>query len=54
MLAMSLQSIIARTVNDGKYGLVSSFDLSPVFDVMNIKLLLKKLRIKELPKGRPC
>jgi hypothetical protein len=42
---MSLQSIIARAVNDGKYGLVSSLDLSSAFDVVNIKLLFKSLRI---------
>ena len=48
-LSVALQSMIARAINEGKYGLVSSLDLSSAFDVVNIDLLLKRLKIVGLP-----
>ena len=48
-LSIELQSIIARALDEGKYGLVSSLDLSSAFDVVNVNLLLKRLRIIGLP-----
>jgi hypothetical protein len=44
-LSVTLQSITARALYEGKYGLVSSLDLSSAFDVVNKDLLLKRLRI---------
>jgi endonuclease/exonuclease/phosphatase family metal-dependent hydrolase len=48
-LAITLQSILARALDEGKYGLVSSLDLSSAFDVVNIDLLLKRLKIVGMP-----
>jgi hypothetical protein len=41
--------LIAKALDEGKYGLVSSLDLSLAFDVVNIKLHLKRLYIIGLP-----
>ena len=48
-LSLELQAIIARALDEDNYVLVSSIDLSSAFDVVNIKLLLKRLRIIGLP-----
>jgi hypothetical protein len=44
-LSVTLQSIIARALNEGKCFLVSSLNLSSAFDVVNIDLLPKRLKI---------
>ena len=40
---MTIQSILTRALDQDNYALMSSIDLSAVFDVVNIKLLLKRL-----------
>ena len=46
---LTLQSLLARALNDDNFALMSSLDLSAAFDVVNIELLLKRLRIIGLP-----
>ncbi len=41
---LHLQSIIARALDNNEYVLLSSFDLSSAFDVVDINLLLKRLK----------
>ena len=48
-LSVTLQSMISRAINEGKYGLIASLDLSSAFDVVNIKLLIKRLKVAGLP-----
>jgi hypothetical protein len=43
--------MLARAINESKFCLVSSLDLSSAFDVVNIDLLVKKLKIVRLPKN---
>jgi hypothetical protein len=47
--ALMLQSVLASALDENKYALMSSLDLSAAFDVVNVKLLLKRLRILGLP-----
>ena len=44
-----MQSLIARALDDDNYVLMASVDLSAAFDVVNIDLLMKRLRILGLP-----
>ena len=46
---LELQSILARAVNNGQYALMCSLDLSAAFDLVNVELLLKRLRVVGLP-----
>ena len=48
-IATELQSIIARALDENKIVLMSSLDLSAAFDVVNIDLLIKRLKIIGLP-----
>ena len=48
-LAVQFQSLIARSLDDDNYTLMASIDLSAAFDVVNIDLLMKRLRILGLP-----
>ena len=48
-LALQLQSIMARALDDDNYVLMASLDLSAAFDVVNINLLMK--RLKRLARG---
>ena len=48
-LSLQLQSIIARALDEDNYVAMASLDLSAAFDVVNIKLLLKQLRVLGLP-----
>ena len=48
-LSIELQSIISRALDNDDFALVSSIDLSCAFDVVNIDLLLKRLKIIGLP-----
>jgi hypothetical protein len=48
-LTIQLQSMIANALNDDQFGMVASLDLSSAFDVVNIDLLLKRLKIIGLP-----
>ena len=40
-----LQSLIARAADDNQYVVMASMDLSAAFDLVNVELLLKRLRI---------
>ena len=46
---LEIQSEIARALDSNKYTLMASLDLSSAFDIVNIKLLLKRLEIVGLP-----
>jgi len=46
---MQIQYLIARALDDDEYALMASLDLSSAFDVVNVGLLLKRLRIMGLP-----
>jgi hypothetical protein len=48
-LSIDLQSLIARALDEDQIGLVASLDLSSAFDVVNVNLLLKRLKIMGLP-----
>jgi hypothetical protein len=48
-LSSELQSIIARALDNDEFVLVASLDLSSAFDVVDIKLLIKRLYIFGLP-----
>ena len=47
--ALSIQSALARSLDSGQYALLANLDLSSAFDVVNINLLLKRMRISGLP-----
>ena len=47
--ALSIQSALARALDGGKYALLAILDLSNAFDVVNVNLLLKRMRISGLP-----
>ena len=44
-----LQSILSHSLDQNNYALMASLDLSAAFDVVNIELLLKRLKIIGLP-----
>ena len=46
---LAVQSALARALNDGEFALLANLDLSSAFDVVNVKLLLKRMRIAGLP-----
>ncbi len=48
-LSAELVSMIARSLDNDEFALVSSLDLSAAFDVVDIDLLLKRLEIVGLP-----
>ena len=48
-LALQLQSLIARALDENCYVLMASIDLSAAFDVINIDLLMSRLRILGIP-----
>jgi hypothetical protein len=48
-ISLSIQSLIARALDDDNYVLMSSLDLSSAFDVVNIGLLLKRLTTEGAP-----
>ena len=48
-LSVELQSIIARALDNDDYVLVASLDLSSAFDIVNVALLLKRLKKVGLP-----
>ena len=47
---LTVQSLLARALDNNDYACMSSLDLSAAFDVVNVKLLIKRLRIVGLPK----
>ena len=49
-LSIELQNLIARALDEDKLVLLASLDLSSAFDIVNVDLLIKRLRILGLPK----
>ena len=47
--ALTLQTILARALDDGNYAIMASLDLSAAFDVVNVGLLLKRMKIVGIP-----
>ncbi len=47
---LTLQSIISRKMDEDKYAVTSSLDLSAAFDLVNLDLLLKRLKIMAIPR----
>jgi hypothetical protein len=43
------QSIIASAMDENNYAIMANLDLIAAFDVVNVNLLLKRLKIVELP-----
>jgi hypothetical protein len=48
-LSIELQNLIAKTLDEDKLLLLASLDLSSAFDIVNVDLLIKQLRILGLP-----
>ena len=48
-LSIELQSLIARALDEDQIGIVASLDLSSAFDLVDIDLLMKRLKIMGLP-----
>ena len=48
-LGLQLQSLIARALDENNYILMASNDLSAAFDVVNVDLLISRIRIIGLP-----
>ena len=49
MAGMVFQTIIASHLDSNKLVLIASLELSAAFDIVNTKLLIKRLRIVGLP-----
>ena len=49
-LELEIQSMIARALDDDSYAVMANLDLSAAFDVVDINLLLKRLKLIGLPK----
>ena len=47
--SLMLQSVLARALDENNFALMASIDLSSAFDVVNVGLLLKRLRLLGLP-----
>ena len=48
-LGLTVQSVLAHALDENNYALMASLDLSAAFDVVNVKLLLKRLKVIGLP-----
>ena len=46
---LTIQSVLAHDLDNDKYSLMASIDLSAAFDVVNINLLIKRLKLLGLP-----
>ena len=46
---LTIQSILSRALDKNNYALMASIDLSAAFDVVNINLLIKRLKIIGIP-----
>ena len=46
---LSIQSALARAIEQGKFAIMASLDLSSAFDLVNVKVLLIRLRRIGLP-----
>ena len=48
--SISIQMALAKALEQGHFALMASLDLSSAFDVVNINLLLKRMKIMGIPK----
>ena len=48
-VGLTIQSVLSRAMDNNEFAMMSSLDLSAAFDVVNVKLLLKRLKILGLP-----
>ena len=48
-LGLTVQSVLSHALDENNYALMASIDLSAAFDVVNVRLLLKRLKIIGLP-----
>ena len=48
-LSLTIQTIIAHALDDDNLAIMASLDLSSAFDMVNVDLLLKRLKIMVLP-----
>ena len=48
-LGIQIQCLMSRALDEDNHCIIASFDLSSAFDVVNISLLLKRLRVVGLP-----
>ena len=46
---LAIQSALARALDVGDYAILANLDLSSAFDLVNINLLMKRMRIAWLP-----
>ena len=46
---LKLQSLLARALDGGEYALMATLDLSSAFDVVDVELLIRRIRIVGLP-----
>jgi hypothetical protein len=46
---LTIQSLLSRALDKNNYAIMASLDLSAAFDVVNVKLLLKRIKIIGLP-----
>ena len=47
--SLAIQSALARSLDVGEFAILANLDLSSAFDVVNVNLLLKRMRIVGLP-----
>ena len=47
--SLAIQSALARALDVGEYALLAGLDLSSAFDMVNVNLLIKRMRIVGLP-----
>ena len=47
---LAIQAALARAIDRGKFAVVANLDLSCAFDLVNIKLLIKRMRLLGLPR----
>ena len=48
-LCLTVEYILALTLDENNYALMASLNLSAAFDLVNVKLLLNRLKIIGLP-----
>ena len=48
-IGLTLQSLLANALDENNYAIMASLDLSAAFDVVNVKLLLKRLNVIGIP-----
>ncbi len=49
MAAKQLQAVMTRSLERGEYAAFASLDMSAAFDVINVKLLMERLKVAGFP-----